>query len=132
SRNVDRLVAMSGPRFKLLGGIVLQVYNALNLTHILDFLDEREIPFIIDVATQPSFLAINVLPKRVREVAAARLDEYAAKRCRPGQLDVVRTTASRLRSIPDRSTPENLRTLMLFSNDLDATRKQSARAVHGE
>lgn len=131
-RNVDRLVAMSGPRFKLLGGIVLQVYNALNLTHILDFLDERQIPFIIDVASQPSFLAINVLPKRVREVAAARLDEYAAKRCRPGQLDVVRTAAARLRSAADRSTSDNLRTLMLFSNDLDVTRKQSARQVHGE
>jgi MoaA/NifB/PqqE/SkfB family radical SAM enzyme len=131
-RNVDRLRAMSGPRFKLLGGIVLQVYNALNLTQILEFLDERQIPFIIDVATSPSFLAISVLPKRVREVAAARLDEYAAKRCRPEQLDVVRTTAARLRSIPDRSTPENLRTLMLFSNDLDITRNQSARTVHGE
>lgn len=131
-RNVDRLVAMSGPRFKLLGGIILQVYNALNLTHVLEFLDARDIPFIIDVATQPSFLAINVLPRRVREVAASRLDEYAATKCRPGQLDVVRTTANRLRTAADKSTPENLRTLMLFSNDLDVTRKQSARAVHGE
>ena len=131
-RNVDRLVAMSGPKFKLLGGIVLQVYNALNLTSVLEFLDQRQIPFIIDVASHPAFLAINVLPKRVREIAAARLDEYAAKRCRPEQQDVIRTTAGRLRSVPDRSTPENLRTLMLFSNDLDATRDQSTRAVHGE
>lgn len=132
SRNIDRLTALAGPRFKLLGGIVLQVYNALNLTGILDFLDERGIPFIIDPATMPSFLAINVLPKRVRELAAARLDEYAAARCRPENLAMVRTTAARLRGAHDRATPDNLRTLMLFSNDLDATRRQSAKTVHAE
>lgn len=132
SRNIDRLTALAGPKFKLLGGIVLQVYNALNLTRILDFLDERSIPFHIDPATMPSFLAINVLPKRVRELAAARLDEYAATRCRPENLHMARTTALRLRTAHDRSTPENLRTLMLFSNDLDATRRQSAKVVHAE
>jgi glutamate-1-semialdehyde 2,1-aminomutase len=132
SRNIDRLTALAGPRFKLLGGIVLQVYNALNLTRILDFLDAREIPFIIDPATLPSFLAINVLPKRVRALAADRLDEYAATRCRAENLPVVRTTALRLRQAHDRATPDNLRTLMLFSNDLDATRRQSAKTVHAE
>ena len=38
------------------------------------------------------------------------------------------TLASRLRA----ASRFSLRTLMLFSNDLDVTRRQSARDVHGE
>ena len=131
-RNVDRLMALTGPRFSLVGGIVLQVYNALKLTPVLEFFDERRVPYSIEIAAWPQFLAIEVLPKRVREVAAARLDAYATGSCRPEQQELVRTISSRLRACPDRSTPENLRTLMLFTNDLDVTRSQSVRHVHAE
>src|SRR5207249_951805 len=36
-RNVERLVSISSERFKLFGGVVLQVYNALNITQILEY-----------------------------------------------------------------------------------------------
>ena len=40
--------------------------------------------------------------------------------------------ARQVEQLKDHCTPDALRTLMLFSNDLDATRRQSTRAVHGE
>jgi glutamate-1-semialdehyde 2,1-aminomutase len=131
-RNVDHLVALSGERWKLFGGIVLQVYNLLNLVEILQFFDARNIPYTIEIASLPWFLRIGLLPARVRTLAADRLRAYAAGPCGPEQRAHVLTIAQQIEMAEDQCTPEALRTLMLFTNDLDSTRRQSIREVHGE
>jgi glutamate-1-semialdehyde 2,1-aminomutase len=131
-RNVERLAALFGDRFVPHGSIVLQVYNLLNVVEILAFFDKLDIPFNVELATSPSFLNIGVLPRRVREVAARRLQDYADQRCRPHQRPHVLTVINQIEKVRNRYTPEGLRDLMLFTNDLDATRNQSVRQVHGE
>src|SRR5262249_46993492 len=87
-RNVERLVAFAGAQVKLAGGVVLQVYNASNLVEILEFFDGKNIPYRIEIASLPWFLAIDVLPARVRKIAADRLRAYATAshcRCSPEQ-----------------------------------------------
>src|SRR5262249_18085365 len=134
-RNVEQLVALAGAQVKLFGGIVLQVYNALNLVDILEFFDGKKIPYTIEIASLPKFLAIDILPARVRAVAAERLRAYAAspsRCCGPEQQAHLLSVVRQIEKAKNRCTPEALRTLMLFTNDLDASRRQSVREVHGE
>jgi molybdenum cofactor biosynthesis enzyme MoaA len=131
-RNVERLVALSGERLALAGGIVLQVYNALNLVDVLEYFDALQIPFQVEIATVPWFLHIGILPRRVRGLAVERLRAYADRTGRPERRTHVLSVANQVEQVKDQCTPEALRTLMLFTNDLDAARGQSVRAVHGE
>jgi glutamate-1-semialdehyde 2,1-aminomutase len=131
-RNVEHLASLAGDRLTLHGGVVIMVYNVLNVVDVLEFFDGFNIPYSIEFASMPWFLDAAILPARVRAVGAARLRAYAAGRCRASQQALVLSVAQRLENMPDQCTPEALRTLMLFSNDLDATRRQNVRAVHGE
>jgi hypothetical protein len=131
-RNVERLMAMPAGSWRFTGGVVLQVYNVLHLVDLLAYFDTLGIAANIEFAEVPRFLAVDVLPARVRSIAAGRLRGYAAGPCSSAMRQVVLSTAKRLETIKDRSTPEALRTLMLFTNDLDASRRQSMRMVHGE
>jgi glutamate-1-semialdehyde 2,1-aminomutase len=134
-RNVEKLVALAGSQVKLAGGVVLQVYNALNLVEILEFFDGKNIPYRIEIASLPWFLATDVLPARARKIAADRLRAYATAphgRCSPEQRAHLLSIVRQMESVKDKCTPEALRTLMLFTNDLDASRRQSIHEVHGE
>ena len=133
-KNVERLVALKGERVIISGGPVLTAYNILNVVEILRYLDERGIYYKLVVAGSPWFLSVTVLPLRVRQLAAQRLRAYAAESAGlPAYVHAhVLATASHLESLPEKATPETLRTLMLFTNDLDAGRKQDFREVHGE
>jgi glutamate-1-semialdehyde 2,1-aminomutase len=130
-RNVEKLVSLSSERFKLFGGVVLQVYNALNATEILEFFDGLNIPYAVHFATWPSFLNVAVLPASVKAIAADRLRAYA-DRGPPQRREHLLGVVQQIESGKNRCTPEGLRDLMLFTNDLDATRQQDVRAVHGE
>ena len=68
---------------------------------------------------------------RVRRVAAERLRAYSAGRRAPVQAHLS-GVAAHLESAPGPSAPDALRTLMLFTNDLDAGRRQNVREVHAE
>jgi glutamate-1-semialdehyde 2,1-aminomutase len=132
SRNVEVLTSMNSERFRQIGCVVLQVYNALNITEVFEFFERMQIPYQVQFATWPTFLNVGVLPLRVRALAAERIRAFAP-RCadeavRQHLLSVVR----QIEVIKTRSTLEALRNLMLFTNDLDAGRRQDVRAVHGE
>jgi len=133
-RNVERLASLRGERLSLSGGSVLTAYNVLNVVDVLRYFDERGIHHKLLVAATPWFMTVTVLPARVRHLAAQRLRAYAAQSA--GLPEYVRahvvSTASYLESLPEKATPASLRTLMLFTNDLDAGRQQSFRDVHGE
>lgn len=131
-RNVERLTALAGERLALVATVVLQVYNALDVVRVLEYFDEMNVAFNIQFVTRPWFLGVGVLPAPVRALAVARLREYADGRCKPHQREQVLAVARRVERVKDEYTPEALRTLMLFSNDLDVTRRQSVREVHGE
>jgi len=130
-RNVERLVALRGERFHVHGGPVLQVYNALNLVEVLRFFDQMGLGYQVTIAGSPWYLAVGVLPARIRRIAAERLRAYAADRPAHVQAHLV-GVAAHLESTPERSRPDSLRTLMLFTNDLDAGRRQNVRQVHAE
>jgi hypothetical protein len=131
-RNVERLVEISGGTMEFAAECVLQVYNALNLVQVLQWFDEMNIYYRIEIASMPWFLGVSVLPVRARRLAAERLRAYAAGTCRPDTQADVLSIASYLESVEDRSGQDALRTLMLFTNDLDAGRGQCFKVVHSE
>ena len=134
-RNVEKLAAIASDRFIVVANPVLQVYNVLNIVEALQFFDRMELPHSIYFAETPPFLAVHSLPARVRNLAAARLRAYAAGcggRYRTQSAAHALSVADYLEKLPDQWTQDSLRTLMLFTNDLDADRKQSVRQVHSE
>jgi hypothetical protein len=130
-RNVARLAALQGERFHVHAGPVLQVYNVLNFVEVLRFFDELGLAYRVFIAGAPAILAVNVLPVRIRRLAAARIRAYAAERPAYVQAELLAVTRH-LESAPDRLDGRTLRDLMLFTNDLDAGRRQSVRQVHAE
>ena len=97
-----------------------------------EFFDGLGLPFHVELVTVPSFLAISVLPQSIRDIAAQRLRTYAQGRCKPERRDHVLAVARQIETVKSKCTPEQLRTLMLFTNDLDFSRRQKVREVHGE
>jgi pyruvate-formate lyase-activating enzyme len=130
-RNVEKLVAASSERLYVLAGPVVQVYNALNLAEAFEFFDALRIPYGVRFASEPWFLAVDILPASVKQAAAARLKAYA-DRCPGERRNVVLSAAEQIVKTQDRCNQEALRTLMLFTNDLDAGRGQNFRQVHAE
>ncbi len=131
-RNIERLMSMPRDQWQFTASVVLQAYNLLQLDELLQFLDRHGVDANIQIAEVPRFLAVAELPARVRSIAADRMRAFAAGPYRPSLRASVLEVARRLETMPERCTPEGLRTLMLFTNDLDGSRRQDVRAVHGE
>ena len=60
---------------------VVQVYNILNLTQLLRWIDELQISYgninnSMIICTKPGFLDIAILPKNIKQPALLRIEEY--------------------------------------------------------
>lgn len=127
------------PNVNLVALPTVQNYNVLDLVRLFGFLDAQRLPFSQQLLTRPERLSILNLPPPVRRAAAARLRDYLATACRPAQRRVVRTYVDVLERAGDAFDEKLFREFMLFTNDLDATRKQRladvapdlAELIHG-
>ncbi|QQS13261.1 MAG: radical SAM protein [Rhodospirillales bacterium] len=111
---------------------VVQVYNVLGLVDLYRFCDEHEMEVIMNILCLPDRLAISHLPPKVRAAAAAKLFAYHDADCRPRNKPSVLSLANHLKSMETPLDRKVMRELMLFTNDLDATRGQSFRETHAE
>jgi len=132
SKNVSKLLQLSSKKFTVHAVPVLQVYNILNVVDLLKFFDHTGVRYLISLITEPWFLAIGVLPARARQIAADRLRAYSKTELCGTSREHVLSIANQIESVPDDCNPKSLRTLMLFTNDLDATRGQNFRDIHNE
>jgi MoaA/NifB/PqqE/SkfB family radical SAM enzyme len=118
-------------RFRDLGFPIVQVdptfqaYNALGLTDLLRQCDREGLECILgNVLVFPEHVSTRVLPASCRRLAQERLERYQAEcpeRHRPG-------AAALAKSLSGPDHPDQARllsTFMTFTNDLDASRKQS-------
>jgi len=132
NKNISRLVELSGDKFALHAVPLLQVYNALNIVDLLTFFDHSRVPYRISVLSYPWFLSIGALPARARQIAASRLRAYSKTELCHANREHVLSIADQIESVPDNCRPELLQALMLFTNDLDATRGQDFGELHNE
>ena len=81
-KNIRRIIKRKNDRVSIYFSPVVQVYNILNLTELLKWVDslKKEFDCVISQAlifcTTPSFLDIAVLPENVRDLALSRIQEY--------------------------------------------------------
>lgn len=75
---------MQYPNVKILVNVTVSLFNVLNLTELLDWIEERaneypyysEWPYNINLIFYPQEQQIGMLPQDLRGVAVARLDDY--------------------------------------------------------
>jgi hypothetical protein len=111
----------------------VQVYTLLGLVELFRYCASLDLEISIsNILRFPDRLAIGNLPPKARKFAAAKLFEYHSADCRAVDKPSVLWLARYLESLATPAKPETIRELMLFTNDLDATRGQSFRATHPE
>ncbi|HKV00038.1 MAG TPA: radical SAM protein [Vineibacter sp.] len=111
---------------------VVQVYNILGLVDLYRYCDAMDFEVTMNILHMPDRLAIHHLPPRVRKVAAARLLDYHDSDCRAFSKPSVLSLARYLDGLDTPFNRDVVHELMLFTNDLDATRGQSFRSTHAE
>jgi glutamate-1-semialdehyde 2,1-aminomutase len=129
-RNISKYTKLANAQVVMVP--VLQVYNALNFVELLKYSDQMGTDCWVYPLTNPVFLSVAVLPPEARLLTGKRLREYAENGCRPENSNSAMKMADYVESVNDNCTVESLRNLMLFTNDLDATRNQSFQKIHGE
>jgi len=111
---------------------VVQAYNILGLVDLCRYCDAMDLEITMNILHLPDRLAIHHLSPSVRERAAERLLEYHDNGCRSYTKPQVLSLARYLSELTTPLNREVMREFMLFTNDLDISRKQSFRASHGE
>jgi glutamate-1-semialdehyde 2,1-aminomutase len=112
--------------------ITLQNYNALSLVELCRYLDSIEMDFYINPLADPAYLNATTMPPAARWLAAERLQNYLKKDCRPQNRDVIQGMIGHLEQPGEELNPELLHEFMVFTNDLDVSRKQSFAETHAE
>ena len=131
-KNIAKLINLPSDKFTVTAVSILHAYNALNIVDLLRYFDKIGMGCGIEVASEPKFIALGVLPTRVRMLAAGRLRAYANSDCPTVRRTHILALADVIETIQDNCSRESLHALMLFTNDLDATRGQDFRKVHSE
>lgn len=110
----------------------VQAYNALGLTDLLRLCDREGLECVLgNLLLEPEHLSIRALPEACRRVARERLAAYldgCPERHRAGAAILVRA----LSAPQDPRQAALLSTFMTFTNDLDASRKQSLATANPE
>jgi hypothetical protein len=132
SKNVSKLIRLPPDKFTIVAVSILQAYNILNIVDLLRYLDKKELDYTVEVASEPWFITLGVLPSRVRLLAGRRLRAYANSDCPTTRRSHVLAVADAIESAQDNCSKESLKMLMLFTNDLDATRGQDFRQANPE
>jgi SAM-dependent methyltransferase len=111
------------PNCSLLATPTLQNANALGAASLFRFLDRYGFRFNFNVVNWPRRLSPANLPPRIRRIAARRLRAYLDVECRPENHPVVRNWVDVLES-DGAFDPALFREFMVFTNDLDASRRE--------
>ena len=108
------------------------IYNALHITDVFRFCDDRKLRLIFNTLWTPRFLAASVLPPKARFAAVTRLKKYAQSTRVHAHRQLAETLASELEEKGTSVDKDLIRQFMLFTNDLDSTRKIRFRDIYGE
>lgn len=111
--------------------ITFQTYNVLNVTELFEYLDSIQLHFYINILDTPFFLHPQILPAIVRHEAARRLSNYAQS-ARAEYQEWLEGLAGGLEAEPENVRADALKWFMIFTNDLDVSRKQSFETTHRE
>tara|TARA_B100000963_G_scaffold214528_1_gene187147 strand:- start:1036 stop:2346 length:1311 start_codon:yes stop_codon:yes gene_type:complete len=121
---------------------VIQIYNILTITKLLDFCEELEIEYgrqvfvTFLICDYPTSLDFRNCPDQVREVAAGRLEEWLKRSKvlanRPENVQTINATIKALRENRKDNWRQELMTFEKYTNLLDNTRDESMEEAFPE
>ena len=121
---------------------VIQIYNILTITKLLDFCEELEIEYgrqvfvTFLICDYPTSLDFRNCPDQVREVAAGRLEEWLKRSKvlanRPENVQTINATIKALRENRKENWRQELMTFEKYTNLLDNTRDESMEEAFPE
>lgn len=115
------------PNVSLYAVPIIQIYNALYLPELLEYLDSRGVRCIPHSLNEPRHLRISNLPQSVLDAAAEHIARYAVKF--PHNKGMALRVAHRIAATRSLYSPENFDAFMEFTWDLDRSRNQSFRTA---
>jgi hypothetical protein len=128
--NLDKYAEMKNVKLYVLP--TFHIYNALHITDVFRFCDERKLRLIFNTLWTPRFLAASVLPPKARCAAVDRLKKYARATHVHAHCQLAETLASELEEKGNSIDKDLIRQFMLFTNDLDSARKIRFKDISGE
>lgn len=129
-KHLDRYAEMSNVKLYVLP--TFHIYNALHITDVFRFCDDRKLPLIFNTLGSPRFLAASVLPPKARRAAIDRLRQYAGATRVHAHRQLAETLARELEEKGESIDKELIRQFMLFTNDLDSLRQKRFKDLYGE
>lgn len=138
-KHLRRFAGAALPNVILLANPTVQIFNAVNITELFRYFDSlnreynadfRMLPNILHI---PRYLDMVLLPKPIRELAVARLTEYADAtrdqgRLHPAHEGRIAQIVARLSNEPPADAPELLKTFVGYTTTLDRERGHSLAA----
>lgn len=119
---------------RILFSPVIQVYNILTITKLLDYCEEleeeygREIFVTFLICDYPTSLDFRICPEQVREVAAGRLEQWLKRSKvlvnRPENVQSIEATIKALKENRKENWREELKTFQKYTNLLDKQRDE--------
>jgi sulfatase maturation enzyme AslB (radical SAM superfamily) len=145
AENFKKAKARSVPnRLKALTNITLQILNVMTVTELLDWIDELELeephfhqhPYFLNILSHPSYLAIQNLPAKAREIAIERFEAYRG-RSRilakfPEMSERIDLIVEVLKAPPPADYEKRLREFVKTQSVLDEHRSQSLQQFNPE
>lgn len=113
------------PNVHLIAVPIIQTYNLLYLVDLLTYLEKLNIGCGVHILSVPSQLSIWLLPPNVVKEAIRRLTQYLEEKLPKITKSVTLSFIRQLETGKNTFSQDSLRDLMLFTNDLDQSRKQS-------
>jgi MoaA/NifB/PqqE/SkfB family radical SAM enzyme len=127
-RNLARAATLSNVKIGF--NTAVQAYNLLDLPNILQYCDERGVDVYVHFLVWPRHLNVTVLPRKVREVAIARLSSYLRGSPRPANRNSAEYSVKFLRAHLTVQHREDFDLFVKFTNDLDISRGQDFRTLY--
>lgn len=121
---------------------VFQAYNVLDITRLLDYIDEMSAKFRRSInvdflyATSPDFLDARILPPALKALAIERLENYktrSARYAKGGFLkNSIDSALQMLRSTTEQHSAQKIRKLLDYTSSLDRSRQTDFRTSASE
>ncbi|MEY9181362.1 hypothetical protein [Bradyrhizobium sp. USDA 313] len=123
SENLQKLLLGRFDRINISVIIVVQVYNVLNITDLLRWLNSIACDYTMELAIDPAILSVAILPDAAKATAARRLERFASE-CRLEKRRHVLAIAEMIKATPKFCSVTNLLTFKRFTEALDSSRRQ--------
>ena len=136
------LAAVRYPGVNLMINLTLNIYNILNFTELLDWLEDeklraglKEDPFNLNILMFPSYLSLELLPDSLRSLAIGKIETYFKKSWICKEKSHISARISQLiemlekKDLNDADSIKRLEEFWIYTKILDQSRQQKLKDV---